>query len=321
MADIITGLSCPNCAGTLSVREGQRIVKCPYCEARSFVRGERGAARYQVARRVEREAAAQAVRGFWSGLNRAIDLKSRAQITELFLVYLPYWRAQSQVAGWLFGQKRVGSGKNRHYEPREVRIMENMEWTGAAGDVAEFGVDSINMMGAQLAAYDSGGLHAEGMVFEPTGSETDAHDAARSGWGGRAQKKAGLDRLAQTFLRFLRESLSIVYYPLWVARYTYRQRAYQVVVDGHGGKVLYGKAPGNIYYRALMLLGGTALGSFLLVDGLAVAFAVIGNSDKHGEGDLVLLALPFIGGWALIAGGYRLFRWGEEIEQRVKGNQ
>jgi hypothetical protein len=314
-------LSCPNCAGTLSVREGQRIVKCPYCEARSFVRGERGAARYQVARRVEREAAAQAVRGFWSGLNRAIDLKSRAQITELFLVYLPYWRAQSQVAGWLFGQKRVGSGKNRHYEPREVRIMENMEWTGAAGDVAEFGVDSINMMGAQLAAYDSGGLHAEGMVFEPTGSETDAHDAARSGWGGRAQKKAGLDRLAQTFLRFLRESLSIVYYPLWVARYTYRQRAYQVVVDGHGGKVLYGKAPGNIYYRALMLLGGTALGSFLLVDGLAVAFAVIGNSDKHGEGDLVLLALPFIGGWALIAGGYRLFRWGEEIEQRVKGNQ
>ncbi len=321
MADIITGLSCPNCAGTLSVREGQRIVKCPYCEARSFVRGERGAARYQVARRVEREAAAQAVRGFWSGLNRAIDLKSRAQITELFLVYLPYWRAQSQVAGWLFGQKRVGSGKNQHYEPREVRIMENMEWTGAAGDVAEFGVDSINMMGAQLAAYDSGGLHAEGMVFEPTGSETDAHDAARSGWGGRAQKRAGLDRLAQTFLRFLRESLTIVYYPLWVARYTYRQRAYQVVVDGQGGKVLYGKAPGNIYYRALMLLGGTALGSFLLVDGLAVAFAVIGNSDKHGEGDLFLLALPFIGGWALIAGGYRLFRWGEEIEQRVKGNQ
>ncbi len=321
MADIITGLSCPNCAGTLSVREGQRIVKCPYCEARSFVRGERGAARYQVARRVEREAAAQAVHGFWSGLNRAIDLKSRAQITELFLVYLPYWRAQSQVAGWIFGQKRVGSGKNRHYEPREVRIMENMEWTGAAGDVAEFGVESVSLAGTRLAAYDSGSLHAEGMVFEPTGSETDAHDAARGGWGGRAREKAGLDRLAQTFLRFLRESLAMVYYPLWVARYTYRQRAYQVVVDGHGGKVLYGKAPGNIYYRALMLLGGTALGSFLLVDGLAVAFAVIGNSDKHGEGDLVLLALPFVGGWVLIAGGYRLFRWGEEIEQRVKGNQ
>ena len=108
MADVITGLSCPNCAGTLSVREGQRIVKCPYCEARSLVRGERGVGRYQAARTVSREAAAAAVRGFWSGFNRAMDLSRRAQITELFLVYLPYWRAQSQVAGWLFGQKKVG---------------------------------------------------------------------------------------------------------------------------------------------------------------------------------------------------------------------
>ncbi|MBM2850296.1 MAG: hypothetical protein HW418_3238, partial [Anaerolineales bacterium] len=240
MADIITGLSCPNCAGTLSVREGQRIVKCPYCEVRSFVRGERGTARYQVARRVEREAAAQAVRGFWSGYNRAMDLQSRARITELFLVYLPYWRAQSQVAGWVFGQKKVGSGKNSRYEPREAQIMENMEWTGmenmewtgAAGDVAEFGVESVGLAGTQLAAYDSESLHAEGMVFEPTGSLTEAMDGARDGWIKRAQKKAGLDRLAQTFLRFLRESLAMVYYPLWVARYTYRNRAYQVVVDG-----------------------------------------------------------------------------------------
>ncbi len=321
MADIITGLSCPNCSGTLSVREGQRIVKCPYCDARSFVRGDRGVGRYQVARKVEREAAAQAVRAFWVGFNKAIDLGRRAQITELFLTYIPYWRAQSQVAGWIFGQKKVGSGKNQHYEPREARIMEIMEWTGAAGDVAEFGVDSVSMVGAQLMAYDAGSLHAEGMVFEPTGSQTDAHDAARNGWAKRAHKKAGLDRVAQTFLRFLRDSLAIVYYPLWVARYTYRNRAYQVVVDGYGGKVLYGKAPGNIYYRALMLLGGTALGSFAIVDGLVLALAIIGGSSKHDSGELFLLVLPFIVGGALIAGGYRLFRWGEEIEQRAKVDQ
>ncbi len=318
MADVITGLSCPNCAGTLAVREGQRIVKCPYCEARSLVRGERGVGRYQAARTVSRETAADAVRRFWSGFNRAMDLSRRAQIAELFLVYLPYWRAQSQVAGWLFGQKRVGSGKNQRYEAREVQIMEEMEWTGAAGDVAEFGVESVSLAGAQLAAYDPEQLHAEGMVFEPTGSQTDAREAAHVGWVGRAQAKAGLDRLAQTFLRFLRESLAIVYYPLWVARYTYRQRAYQVVVDGQRGKVLYGKAPGNIYYRALMLLGGTALGSFVLVDGLALALALLANAKDPDEGDLALLALPFIGGGALIAAGYRLFRWGEEIEHKAR---
>jgi DNA-directed RNA polymerase subunit RPC12/RpoP len=316
MADVITGLSCPNCAGRLEVREGQRIVRCPYCDARSFVRGERGVARYQVARRVEREAAAQAVRGFWSGFNRAMDLSRRAQISELFLAYLPYWRAQAQVAGWVFGQKKVGSDRNSRYEPRERQVMEPMEWTGAAGDVAEFGVERVSLAGAQFAAYDSDALHAEGMVFEPTGSQTEAQESAHDDWVKRGLKRAGLDRVAQTWLRFLRQAFAIVYYPLWVARYTYRQRAYQVVVDGSSGRVLYGKAPGNIYYRALMLLGGTALGAFVLVDGTALALMIVANSND--DDSLGALVIPFAVGAALIAGGYKLFRWGEEIEHRHK---
>ena len=316
MSDIISGLHCPNCAGTLSVREGQRIIRCPYCGARSLVRGERGLERYQVARRVERDIAAGAVRGFWQGLNRAMDLPRRAEITELFLVYLPYWRAQALLAGWVFGQKRIRSGKSTRYEPREVKLMETKDWTGAAGDVAEFGVDSVALDGVEFAVYDSDALHVEGMVFEPTGSETVAREAAEETWRKQASERAGLTNIGQMVLHYLRHTLALVYYPLWVARYTYRQRAYQVVVDGFSGRVLYGKAPGNVIYRALMLVAGTALGSFILINGLVLAGLVIANSDSDDSGGLLLL--PLIAGSALIAGGYRLFRWGEEIEHRAR---
>lgn len=316
MPDIISGLTCPNCSGTLDVREGQRIIKCPYCEARSLIKGESGLARYQVARQVSREQAAQAVRGFWSGLNKAMDLPARAKITELFLAYLPYWRARAQVAGWIFGEKKITSKNSTRYEPREVQVMEEMEWSGAAGDVAEFGVNSLNLRQTQFAAYDPEALHAEGMVFEPTGSQTEAHEAAHAGWTSKSQNASGLSRFAQIFLRFLRETLSLVYYPLWVARYTYRNRAYQVVVDGQTGRVLYGKAPGNIFFRALMLVGGTAFGSFVLVDGLAIAFAIVAGSSD--EDSAALLFIPVAAGAALIYGGYRLFRWGEEIEHKEK---
>jgi DNA-directed RNA polymerase subunit RPC12/RpoP len=318
MPDIISGLTCPNCSGTLDVREGQRIIKCPYCDARALVKGESGLARYQVARRVSREQAAQAVRGFWSGLNKAMDLPARARLDELFLAYLPYWRARAQVAGWVFGEKKITSKNSTRYEPREKQIMEEMEWTGAAGDVAEFGVNSLNLRGVQFAAYDPEALHAEGMVFEPTGSLTDAQDAAHTGWAGRSKTKSGLDRIAQTFLRFLREALSLVYYPLWVARYTYRNRAYQVVVDGQNGRVLYGKAPGNIFFRALMLVGGTAIGSFVMVDGLALAIAILGSSRSSDDDAGWLVVVPVVAGAALIGGGYKLFRWGEEIEHKEK---
>ena len=324
MPDVITGLTCPNCSGALTVREGQRIVKCPYCSERSLVRGERGVRRYQVERRIDRERAAQSVRGFWVGLNKAFDLPRRAQITEIFLAYIPYWRAQGQMAGWIFGQKKVGSGRDERLEPREFQVMEDVDWTGAAGDVAEFGVESIALAGTQFAAYDPNTLHHEGMVFEPTGSETDASDGAQQAWEQHAHAESGLDRVGQTMLRFLRRTLAMVYYPLWVARYTYRNRAYQVAVDGYSGRVLYGKAPGNIYFRALMLVGGTGLGAFVLVDGLALAFTLIGSSSSNNSssnGDLVLFGIPIVAGAALIYGGYRLFRWGEEIELRVKGTQ
>jgi DNA-directed RNA polymerase subunit RPC12/RpoP len=319
MADVITGLACPNCAGALSVREGQRIVKCPYCSARSLVRGERGVRRYQVPRQVDRDRAAQSVRGFWRGFNRAFDLGAKAQITEMFLAYLPYWRAQSQMAGWIFGDKRVRSGKSSRMEPREVQLMEEVDWTGAAADVAEFGVSSIGLTGTPFAAYDPEALHQEGMVFEPTGSQTAATDSADKAWEKMAKAKSGLDRVSQTLLRFLRRTLALVYYPLWVGRYTYRNRAYQVVVDGFSGRVLYGKAPGNIYYRAAMLVAGTAAGAFVMVDGLALAVTILANSSSNDGGDLVLLGLPLVGGAALIYSGYRLFRWGEEIEQRARG--
>jgi hypothetical protein len=316
MADVITGLACPNCAGRLSIREGQRIVKCPYCEARSLVKGERGVGRYQVTRRVEREQALQAVRGFWTGLNRAMDLPRRAEVTELFLVYLPYWRAQAMLAGWIFGQDKVRSNKSTYWRPREFQLMENVDWTGAAGDVAEFGVDSVGLAGTEYNAYDPDALHAEGMVFEPTGSQTEANDRASQGWDKQARDKSKLERIGQVILRHLRRSLALVYYPLWVARYSYRQRAYQVVVDGYGGRVLYGKAPGNIFYRALMLLAGTALGSFVLVDGMALALLLVASSDDSDS--VAVLALPLLAGAGLIAAGYRLFRWGEEIEHRAK---
>lgn len=322
MADVISGLSCPNCAGTLAVREGQRLVKCPYCSACSLVRGERGVGRYQVARKVSREAALQAVRGFWSGWNKAFDLGAQAQVTDLFLVYLPYWRGLADVVGWVFGRKEVGTNKNRRKEPREILIgLPATEWTNAAGDVAEFGVTSLNLQGASFAAYNADSLHAEGMVFEPTGSQTEALESARDYWVRRGAQKADLDDVTQTWLRFLRESLSLVYYPLWVARYAYRQRVYQVVVDGYRGQVLYGKAPGNIYYRALMLVAGTSIGSFLIINGTALAFWVAANSSGSSDEDWVaFLFLPTVAGAALVYGGYRLFRWGEEIEHKVKGN-
>jgi hypothetical protein len=314
MSTSVKGLTCPNCSGIVPVAEGARVVHCPFCDLRSLVQGERGVRRWQVTNRIDRAGAQTAVRGFYSGLNKAFDLKKKADIRELFLVYLPYWRVHGFVAGWMFG--RVKSGKDST-KPVEVEVMEEMHWNDAAADVSEFGVHQVAFTAADLEPYESERLHGEGMVFEPSESRTEALAEAEDHFVYLARRKRRLKTKHFEKFHLLRPHLSLVYYPLWVARYQYRNRSYQVVVDGLRSRVLYGKAPGNIFYRAAVLVGGMALGNFVMINGTLVAGIFLGNSsDDEGLG---LACLPFVIGVGLIVAAYRAFRYGEEVEKIESG--
>jgi hypothetical protein len=308
--DNTQGLTCPECNGLVPVKEGDRLVTCPYCGLYSFIQGEQGVRRWQVGRQVERENARRTVQGFFSGVKKARDLQKEAQINDMFLVYLPYWRVHADVAGWLFGRERKDKDETR---PVEVQIFEEMHWNDAALDVSEYGVHRVSLAKEQLEPYNKEALHAEAIVFEPTESHTAALDEAHDHFIYRGRGKKSLHTTYFEKFHFLHERLSIVYYPLWIARYDYRQRHYQVVVDGVTDEVLYGKAPGNIFYRAAALVAGLAAGNFVLINGTILASLTLRSSSD--DDNLFLLLLPIVIGIVLIAAGYRAFRYGEEVEQ------
>lgn len=314
----IHGLACPNCGGMVPVPEGQVIVLCPYCDLRSIVRGERGVERYQVPLDIDEKQAIDVMKKFLSS-SRAITGRAakQAKLTESFIAFLPFWVFWAHVLGWVFGKEIVGSGEDVHYEPREVKIAEDMDWNAAACDVGEFGVDSVPLADQLIEPFDADFLHDNGMVFEPLGSLSDAKASAEAEFDARVEQMAGLDKVEQVFVRQVRRRTGLVYYPLWVLRYLYRGRAYQVVVDGYTGKLLYGNAPGNTYYRAAILVGGMALGAFMLVDVTALllylAFQVEGAySISFFAGGLAVFGI----GIGLMRSVYRKFRYGEEYEYR-----
>lgn len=310
------GLACPNCNGMIPIPEGQLLTICPYCDLRSLVRGGRGLRRYQVTLKVARPDAEKALRGFLSGKMQIARNAARvAEVQETFLAYLPFWASWARVLGWAFGEEEVGSGDNKRYEPREIKIAQEMDWTGAALDVGEFGVERIALAGRDLTPVDWDGLHNAGMVFEPVGVAGDAQAEAKRDFEQRVRKLAKLDRVSQVFTRTTRERFGLVYYPLWVVRYLYRGRAFQVVVDGVDGKVLYGKAPGSTLFRSLALVAGMASGALLAVDGgsLATYFAFT-SSDDDSLGLLAVAGGAVVVGLGLMAGGYRAFRYGEHYE-------
>lgn len=306
------GLNCPSCGGIVVVPEGVRIVLCPFCDQRSLVQGEQGVRRWQAPRGIDRKAAMKSARGFFSGLDKARDLKRSARIREVFGVYLPYWRVSSFVSGWMFGRVKSGSDKTK---PAEAEIAEEMHWNDAAVDVSEFGVHRVSINEKDLVPFDADRLHSEAMVFELTESRTEALAEAEEHFHDRCRRKSRLKATSFAKLHLLRTQLSLVYYPLWVVRYEYHNRRYQVVVDGVNGRVLYGKAPGNILFRAAALVVGMAVGNLILVNGTVLALLLLSDADD----ELGLLAVPFVVGAGLILAGYRAFRYGGEVEEIQKG--
>ncbi|MBL8056745.1 MAG: hypothetical protein JNK29_08605 [Anaerolineales bacterium] len=312
----LTGLNCPRCGGTIPVPEGQAIVQCPYCDLRALVRGERGVRRFQVPCRVDHTAAAGRL-GQFLGSNLAIAFNARqqARLSEQFLAYLPFWTTWARVLGWVFGQDKQGSGKNERWVPKECQVTEDMTWTGAACDVGEFGVHRVELTSQTVEPFDAEALHAAGLVFEPVTSISEAQTAARQDFEGRVRQQTRLDRVAQSVIRFVNERFGVVYYPLWVLRYLYRGRAFQVVVDGYSGQVLYGKAPGNTLYRAAVLVGGMAAGALVAVDVAALILGGALNSSSSDNGDAFGAAVVvFLVGLGIMFGAYSAFRYGEVYE-------
>jgi len=178
-------------------------------------------------------------------------------------------------------------------------VERSFDRTWPALNIAEWGVRRVNLDGDQVVPFDANALGRLGMVFPPTASEGSLLAMALEQFKTNADPASGLHRVRFQHLETLRERLSVVYYPLWVVRYAFRERSYQVLIDAEDGRLAAGKAPGNDLHRALMLVLTQAVALFVG----STALQLVGANF----GALVVIAVPMI---LAISWGWRRFRHG-----------
>jgi hypothetical protein len=232
------------------------------------------------------------------------------------LVYIPYWRVRADVIGWVFGRERrtrtVNNRVETYYVDVEKKIQKTFDRTYAACDVAELGVRKVNLAGDKMMPVNFEQLQSEGMLFNIVSSEHDITLQAQAEFTEEAVNSAKVDQITFQHNDLVRPAVNIVYYPLWVVRYVFQNRTYQVVIDGEDGTVCYGKAPGNNLYRAVVGIFGTAIGTYLLT--LFGVFGIVGDGDS-AKGAIAVYIFCVIIGIAIISWAYRKFRYGGEIEE------
>jgi hypothetical protein len=312
---LLAGLTCASCAGTVDVQEGLTNVVCRYCGTPVAVVGERGVVRLMVLERVDRSAAGLAVRRWFAkGIRKAPALRREARLEETFLAFFPFVRARFDVVGWVLGFKERRRKRGNRWvterEQVELQVERSVDRTMASADMAEFGVHRVDLGGDELLPLDDEQLRGRGMVFRPQRTPAEVGEALTRSALQQIEAGGAVDHVSFSWLATIRHRVAVVYYPLWVIRYSFRGQTYQALVDAEEGTLAYGKAPGNHLFRALSLVGACAGACF-------VGTTLLQHLDVMLRSDDSLMALGAVG--LVLAGfvawGYRQFRRGGVVEE------
>jgi len=305
MPDISVGLNCPACGGALSVAEGENTVICQYCNSTLYVEGDQGVTTIAFKNKILKDGAAGASHTWWAKMPKARDLKSTGKIVESYPIYLPFWRTVTRVAGWICGyEEHRRTDKDGHVTVERVyleRIVNNdYVFSEIACDPGDLGIRSLkNFMGeTSFADFD--------MIptYEATTSKDDAIAKAKANALATARSSAHVPNVTFEKIHVIPKRLSMIYYPIWVVRYNYKDRMYFDSVDGVTGQVLSGRAPGDPMFQALAATAGASVG------GLIAAAGII-----FSNGAAEIAAIGVVVGFVVLYVAYRWFRHGSEVIQ------
>ncbi|MCD1296021.1 hypothetical protein CUJ83_13540 [Methanocella sp. CWC-04] len=265
---ITLSMNCPSCGGTLSIEEGSRLTSCPYCTSVLGIEGDRGVGKIMLKGVIGQDEVMNAANNWMKGSYTAPDLNRVGKIKECFAIYLPFWKIRGRAAGWVCGNSiEEDSHGDNVTVYKEKMVIKDFDWNGIACDSGDLGIKHLKDIDGEAMLHDEGSIPA----FEVTTSASDALNFGMGSIRRTAIKWAGVDNVTFVNMHVFPKDVKIVFYPVWVVRYSYYDSIYLVTIDGITGKVLSGRAPGDVTIRSASMAIGTAAGAFGTVLGIWMA--------------------------------------------------
>jgi len=302
MGDISVNMSCPNCGGAIAAEEGAKVTNCQYCDALLSLQGEGGVFKTTYKNNVNDQQATQILKNWFGHGLKARDLPKKATLTELYAIYLPFWRFNARAAGWVCGyeerQKRDSQGRVTGTERinMERMVFRDFDWTQIACDTGDLGIRTLRNIRGEAVLHDDGSIP----IYEATTSSTDAQGQGEQAVRNMARASANVPHITFEKIHIIPRALVLTHYPVWIGRYEYAGRSYFATVDGVTGSTLSGRAPGDPLYQSAIMTGGALGGG--LVAGLGIS--VVGGDVGWGM---------LVAGIVIFALSYMFFRHGSEI--------
>lgn len=240
--------NCPGCGRSISA--GERTSFCPDCNA-SGVK-DQGIRRVTFECEVSRRRAIEAVRQWWLDELIERNLKAEGKIDECCLQYVPFWKLTVAAEADVKGYRIEGDDVSDKKIPMEHHFDNYLTWTGIAGDETDVGIEFLRNMSEETVPYDECPGPVETVTLSKIGAEARSRKAMEKYILGVADIPVVT---SMPMSLDLREAV-LLYYPLWIVRYSYSGHTYSATVDGVTGEILAGGAPGDFQLRLRALVSG-----------------------------------------------------------------
>ena len=322
-------LSCPSCAGPLSLPDGEIQGRCGHCGMPVRINGR--VKRFIMKSSLDGTGALRAVRRMLCDRNTRRGALSRAKVDRPRLFYVPFWHVSAQIHGFASGldpvweeqeiQVAVDTDGNRHKVPssgvtrmvrfrkgadsafREIAFRSSLNMSAA--DLEPLGIPgldedaqlSIDGLGIQRTILPDGlepldrKPASEGIVVDPSVPLSQALAGADRYFSRLADGASGGLEQRWSSYAVTGRRVRLIFYPLWIVGFECDGRRYHVVLDGESGRAVRGILPGRS--RDLNVLSAIVASIWALIPPLFLAVAA-SDGPMSGNAAAFIKCLPGI---------------------------
>ncbi|HYY91214.1 MAG TPA: zinc ribbon domain-containing protein [Candidatus Dormibacteraeota bacterium] len=244
MSQIVSEIECPNCGAPLKLSPGEIVATCRYCGYTSVV-GANTPFQLEhslILNEFDANRITQNLQDWMrSGFMKPGDLAKKSKITLLELRYLPFWlvpmTATSTYEGVL---ERISPPTTR-----KGTIQNDYDWLVLGRKAAEFPTREYKVPSEGKIPFDFTKIEPQAIFLnsELDSSEAILHAKDEVQENQRFLLKQEVDQVTKFDTTFNLEKPTYLHAPLWFAKYEYKGRSYNAIMDGSSGSMIRGDIP------------------------------------------------------------------------------
>ena len=244
MSGVVSEIKCKNCGAPLNLRPGELVATCRYCGYTAVVGADTP---FQLEHSLivngfTSAAITESLQNWMrSGFMKPGDLAKKSKILVLELRYLPFWlvplKATSSYEGVL---ERISPPT-----PRKGTVENDYDWLVLGRKGSEFPTRDYSVPVEGKIPFDFTKVDSQGKFLnsEIESGEAVQHAKEEVEEHQRFLVKQEVDQVTSFTTDFKVDTPTYIHAPLWFARYEYKGRTFNAILDGSSGQVLRADVP------------------------------------------------------------------------------